>query len=54
MNFKKSLLAIQDKNSGSLDDEEYYPTIEDLMKEQAVSHDDVNMVHRRRDLDSLG
>ena len=54
MNFKKSPFAIQDKNARDLDNTKDYPTIEDLMKEKKVLHDDGNTVHHRRDLDSLG
>ena len=54
MNLKRSPFAIQDKNARDLDNVKDYPTIADLMKEQKVSQDDGNTVHRRRDLDSLG
>ena len=54
MNLKRSPFAIQDKNARDLDNAKDYPTIEDLMKEQKVLQDDVNTVHHRRDLDSLG
>ena len=54
MNLKRSPFAIQDKHSRDLDNEKVFPTIADLMKEQKVPHDDVNTVHHRRDLDSLG
>ena len=54
MNFKKSPLAIQDKNARDIVNEKDYPTIADLMKEQKVSNYDENTVHYRRDLDSLG
>ena len=54
MNFKVSPFLIQDKNNRNLDNEKDYPTIADLMKEQKVSNDEVNTVHHRRDLDSLG
>ena len=54
MNLKRSLFAIQDKNNKALDNAKDYPTIADLMREQKVPHDDVNTVHHRRDLDSLG
>ena len=36
------------------DNSEDYPTIADLMREQNVSSDKANTVHRRRDLDALG
>ena len=54
MNLKRSPFAIQDKNTRDLDNAKDYPTIADLMREQKVSNDDVNTVHHRRDLDSLG
>ena len=54
MNLKRSPLAIQDKNARDLDNAKDYPTIEDLIREQKVSHDDGYSVHHRRDLDSLG
>ena len=54
MNFKRSPFAIQDKNARDLDNAKDYPTISDLMREQKVTQDDVNTVHHRRDLDSLG
>ena len=54
MNFKVSPFLIQDKNDRNLDNEKDYPTIADLMKEQKGSNDEVNTVHHRRDLDSLG
>ena len=54
MNLKRSTLATQDKNSKDLDNNLDFPTIADLMREQNVSQDEVNTVHHRRDLDSLG
>ena len=54
MILKKSPFAIQDKDAKDLDITKEYPTIADLMKEQKVSNDEVNTVHHRRDLDSLG
>ena len=54
MNLKRSPFAIQDKNARDLDNAKEYPTIADLMREQKVRQDDVNTVHYRRDLDSLG
>ena len=54
MNFKKSPLTIQDKNTRDLEDTNDYPTIADLMREQKFSNQDANTVHHRRDLDSLG
>ena len=54
MNLKKSLFAVQDKNTGDLEKSKDYPTIADLMKEQKLSNDVSSTVHHRRDLDSLG
>ena len=54
MNLKRSQLAIQDKNARDLDNAKNYPTVADLMREQKVRQDNVNTVHHRRDLDSLG
>ena len=54
MNLKTSPFAIQDKNSTDIDNAEDYPTLADLIKEQNISSDDANTVHRRRDLDALG
>ena len=54
MILKKSLFTIQDKDSSDLDNAREYPTIADLIREQKISSDDVNTVHHRRDLDSLG
>ena len=54
MNLKRSPFAIQDKNTRNLDNAKDYPTIADLMREQSISNNDTNTVHRRRDLDSLG
>ena len=54
MNLKRSPFAIQDKDTKNLDNPNDYPTIADLMREQEVSQDDMNTVHYRRDLDSLG
>ena len=54
MNLKRSPFAIQDKNLRDLDNAKDYPTIADLIREQRVSKDDINTVHHRRDLDSLG
>ena len=54
MNFKKSPLAIQDKNARDLDNANDFPTIADLMREQKISQDAQNTVHYRRDLDALG
>jgi hypothetical protein len=54
MKLKRSPFTIQDKNTKDLDFSNDYPTIADLIREQSVSNDDKNSVHRRRDLDSLG
>ena len=54
MNLKRSPFAIQDKNARDLDNTKDYPTIADLMREQKVRRNNVNTVHHRRDLDSLG
>ena len=54
MNLKKSPFAIQDRNQRDLDNAKDYPTLADLIREQNVSDDNVNTVHYRRDLDSLG
>ena len=54
MNLKRSPFEIQDKNSKDLDNAKNFPTIADLMREQKVPHDYGNIVHHRRDLDSLG
>ena len=54
MNLKRSPFAIQDKNRRDLDNAKDYPTIEDLMREQHIPHNESNTGHYRRDLDSLG
>ena len=54
MNLKKSPFVIQDKNAKDIDNAKDYPTLADLIKEQNISSDNSNTVHRRRDLDSLG
>ena len=54
MKFKRSPLTIQDKNTRDLDIEKNFPTLSDLMREQNVTNEYKNTVHRRRDLDSLG
>ena len=54
MNFKKTALSIQNKNSRDIDNLKDYPTISDLMKEQKISNNKGNSVHYRRDLDALG
>ena len=54
MKLKRSPFTIQDKNTKDLDFSKDYSTIADLIREQSVSKDDTNTVHRRRDLDSIG
>ena len=54
MNLKRSPFAIHDKNQRDLDNVKDYPTLADLMREQNVSSNESNTVHRRRDLDSIG
>ena len=54
MNTKRLPLSIKVKESKDFDDKKDYPTIADLMREQNISSDQLNTVHRRRDLDSLG
>ena len=54
MKLKNSPFTIQDKKKKDLDFSKDYPTIADLMREQSISNNDTNTVHRRRDLDSLG
>ena len=54
MNFKKTPSVIEDKNSRDHDNLKDFPTLADLMREQNISSDEVNTVHYRRDLDSLG
>ena len=54
MNFKKSQLAIKDKNLRDLENAKDFPTIADLMREQKGPQVEGNTVHHRRDLDSLG
>jgi len=54
MNFKKSLLAVQNQTAEHPDKSKDYPTIADLMRDQKITNDNANTVHYRRDLDSLG
>ena len=54
MNLKRSPFTIQDKNTRDLDNANDYPTIKDLMREQKVPKGEVNTIHYRRDLDSIG
>ncbi len=54
MNLKRSPFSIQDKKTKDLDNAKDYSPIADLMKKKRVSNGDINTVHYRRDLDSLG
>ena len=55
MILKTLLFLIQDKNIKDLDNSSNnYPTLDDLMTEQKITNKKVKIVHRRRDLDSLG
>ena len=54
MNLKSSSFKIQKKKACNFDNAKEYPTIADLMREQKISNNYGNTVHRRRDLDSLG
>ena len=54
MNLKRSQLAIQENNSTDLKNEKDSSTVADLMREKKVSSNEINTVHHRRDLDSLG
>ena len=54
MHLKKLLFQTKDKIQIDLDNVKEYPTHADLMREQNLSCNDTNTVHRRRDLDSLG
>ena len=54
MNLKRSQFAIQNKKVRDIDNARDYPTITDLMREQEIPNDKANLVHHRRDLDSLG
>jgi len=54
MHLQRISFAIQDKNLKDFDNSKDYPTLADLMKEQNISREKGNTVHRRRDLDSLG
>ena len=54
MIFKTSHFAIQEKNLRESDNPKDYPTLADLMRDQNVSSNKANTVHRRRDLDALG
>ena len=47
MNTKRLPLSIKDKDSKDFDDEKDYPTLADLMREQNISSDQLNTVHRR-------
>tara|TARA_B100000242_G_scaffold209831_1_gene152542 strand:- start:1209 stop:1373 length:165 start_codon:yes stop_codon:yes gene_type:complete len=54
MNLKKSHFAIQKQETKDLEYAKAYPTVADLIREQKLSKEDLNTVHHRRDLDSLG
>jgi len=54
MKLKKSLFSVQDKTERNHDNATDFPTLADLMREQNISTNEANTVHRRRDLDSLG
>ena len=48
--FSNQNKAIRDLDSPS----RKYPTLDDLITEENIGNNQVNTVHRRRDLDSLG
>ena len=55
MILKNSPFSIQDKNIKDLDNvSRKYPYLDDLITDQNITNKEVNTVHRRRDLDSLG
>ena len=54
MKLKNTPFTIKDKRTKDLDFSKDYPTIADLMREQGVFKNSKKIVHRRRDLDSLG
>ena len=55
MILKNSQFSIKDKNIRDLDNvSEKFKNIDDLLKEQNIAIKEVNTVHHRRDLDSLG
>ena len=56
MKFKRSPFEIQEKNQrdNDIDIEMNHPTLADLIREQSVSEDSTNSVHKRRDLDAFG
>jgi len=54
MNYKEPLLSIQEKSKRDFDKLNDFPTLADLMRNQKVNRDKKTLVHRRRDLDSLG
>ena len=54
MNFKKLFFAIQEKNTKDLEYSKDCSTIANLTREKKLTKDDLNTVHHRRDLDSIG
>ncbi len=54
MKSNKSSYSLKNKNLNEIDNVINNPTIADLMREQNVSTNSENTVHRRRDLDCLG
>ena len=55
MILKTSPFHIQEKNVKDFDNScKNYPTLDDLMDEQKIASKKTKLVHRRRDLDSLG
>ena len=54
MILKKSPFYIQDKISRDIDKIDNLPSVDELTRDQNLSNVKTNIVHRRRDLDSLG
>ena len=54
MNLKRSSFTIQNKNTKDQKNAKENPTFSDLNKERNTKCVDRNMIHYRRDLDSLG
>ena len=55
MTLKTSPFSIQDNNIKDPDNSsKNYPNLDDLMAEQKIPSKKAKLVHRRRDLDSLG
>ena len=54
MILKTSQFSIQDKSLRDIDNIKDYPNSEQLQVEKNLSNHNTNMVHRRRDLDSIG